>query len=399
MMNRKIVISVNTAWNIYNFRSGLVRALIGQGYEVTVMAPDDEYSSRLKAMGCRFVGLPMDDHGTNPGRDLALLGRYWKALHSVRPSAYLAYTIKPNVYGSIAAQALGIPVINNIAGLGTTFINKTMLTYLVKRLYRLAMRNSGKVFFQNVDDQHLFIQAGLIKSELTDVLPGSGIDLRHFQPATPQPLPNRRFCFLLVSRMLRDKGIEEFAEAARLVRQQIPDAQFQLLGSVDEKNTNSIPLHTIRQWDKHGLIQYLNKTDDVRPHVAAADCIVLPSYREGLPHSLLEAAAMARPIIATDVAGCKDIVDDNINGFLCHPKDAPDLAEKMFKMIRLAPEQRSKMGASGRQKVVLLFDEKIVILKYLHAIEKITAENKGQPHPRVISRQNNKNCKAEISEQ
>jgi glycosyltransferase involved in cell wall biosynthesis len=387
MMNRKIVISVNTAWNIYNFRSGLVKALIEQGYEVIVMAPDDEYSPRLTALGCRFISLTMDNNGTSPGRDFALLIKYWRALRSVRPAAYLGYTIKPNVYGSIAANRLGIPVINNIAGLGTTFINSTILTCLVKRLYRLSLRRSSRVFFQNSDDRNLFLHEGLIQSELADVLPGSGIDLLHF---LPRPLPSmhkRYFRFLLVSRMLRDKGVEEFAEAAEIVHRHIPAVQFQLLGSVDANNANSIPLEKIMRWEKSGLIQYLSNTDDVRPYLASADCIVLPSYREGVPHSLLEAAAMARPIIATDVVGCKDIVDHNVNGFLCKVKNATDLAEKMIQMIRLTPEQRIEMGGRGREKVALHFDEKLVISKYLSAIEQVKSAAKGhtmQPlKPRV----------------
>jgi glycosyltransferase involved in cell wall biosynthesis len=387
MMNRKIVISVNTAWNIYNFRSGLVKALIEYGYEVIVMAPDDEYSPRLTALGCRFISLSMDNNGTSPGRDLALLIKYWRALRLVRPAAYLGYTIKPNVYGSIAANRLGIPVINNIAGLGTTFINSTLLTCLVKRLYRLSLRRSSRVFFQNSDDRNLFLHEGLIQPELADVLPGSGIDLLHFFPLPLPSMRKRRFRFLLISRMLRDKGVDEFAAAAEIVHRHIPAVQFQLLGSVDANNPNAIPMERIRRWENSGFIQYMNNTDDVRPYLAGADCIVLPSYREGVPRSLLEAAAMARPIIATDVVGCKDIVDHNINGLLCKVKDAADLAAKMIQMIRLSPEQRREMGARGRQKVALQFDEKVVISKYLSAIEQVKTvgkEHTMQPLKRTV---------------
>jgi glycosyltransferase involved in cell wall biosynthesis len=378
-MNKKIVISVNTAWNIHNFRSGLVRALSRQGYDVMVMAPDDEYSRRLSPLGCRFKMLPMDNNGTSPGRDLALLMKYWRVLQSVRPFVYLGYTIKPNVYGSIAAHGLDIPVINNIAGLGTTFINKTMLTGLVKRLYRASLRKSNRIFFQNSDDRNLFVQAGLAQPEVADVLPGSGIDLQHFVPSPPPPLQNRPFRFLLVARMLKDKGVEEFAAAAEIVRRALPGVQFQLLGPVDAKNPNAVALERIMRWEKDGLVRYLKETDDVRPHMADADCIVLPSYREGVPHSLLEAAAIGRPIITTDVAGCKDVVDHRSNGFLCKVKDAPDLAEKMVHMVRLSHEQRLEMGANGRKKVTLQFDENIVIAKYLNAIGQLEGGGKGRP--------------------
>jgi len=376
-MNKKIVISVNTAWNVYNFRSGLVRALIRHGYDVMVMAPEDGYARRLASLGCRYKLVPMDNNGTNPGRDLALLIKYWRVLQSIRPLAYLGYTIKPNVYGSIAAHGLQIPVINNIAGLGTTFIKNTMLTGLVKRLYQFSLKKSRRVFFQNQDDRNLFVRSGLALADVAAVLPGSGIDLRHFLPSPPAPLQDRGFRFLLVSRMLRDKGIEEFAAAAKIVRSHLPTANFQLLGPIDRNNPNSIPIARISEWEKSGLLSYLGETDDVRLHLARADCIVLPSYREGVPHSLLEAAATARPIIATDVAGCKDVVDDHSNGFLCKVKNANDLAEKMMHMAGLPEAQRLAMGIAGRKKMVAQFDENIVITQYLNAIEDLESSRRS----------------------
>jgi len=370
-MNKKIVISVNTAWNICNFRAGLVKSFVRQGYEVLVLAHDDEYAPRLAALGCHFKQLHMDQHGTSPSHDLALLVKYRRVLHSVRPLAYLGFTIKPNVYGSIAASGLAIPVINNIGGLGATFLHGAMLTELVKGLYRFSLRRSSRVFFQNRDDRQLFLDAKMARESVSELLPGSGIDLRHFQPlpmAAPAPAG---FRFLLIARMLKDKGVEEYVEAARIVRRHIPASQFQLLGGVDSDNPNAIRLGQIREWEAQGLVRYLDRADDVRPYLGQADCVVLPSYREGVPHSLLEAAASARPIIATDVVGCKDIVDDNCNGFLCRVKSGADLADKMIRMAQLTPEQRTCMGASGRAKVVREFDEDIVIDKYLAAIRQI----------------------------
>lgn len=379
MMNRTIVISINTAWNVFNFRAGLIKALIGRGYEVVVVAPEDEYAPRLLALGCRFINMPMDNNGTHPGRDLALLLRYFKVLRMLRPLAYLGYTIKPNVYGSIAAQMLGIPVINNIAGLGTTFINRSLLTTLVRELYRFSLRRSRRVFFQNDDDQNMFVQAGLVPKEITDLLPGSGIDLTHYLPAPVKPLHDRLFRFLLISRMLKDKGVEEFVAASSIVRQRMPGVEFHMLGFVDKGNGNSISLERIRVWEKNRLIHYCGKTDDVRPYLAQADCIVLPSYREGVPHSLLEAAAMARPIIATDVVGCREVVEHNANGLLCRVRDASDLAENMLQMIRFSPERRHAMGMAGRRKVIAQFDETIVITKYLDMLEEIAlASDKGR---------------------
>lgn len=372
MASPKIIISVNTAWNLYNFRSCLIKAFIQHGYQVIAAAPHDDYSHRLNELGCRFVHVPMDSNGTHPARDLSLLMHYFRLLQAERPCVYLGYTVKPNVYGSMAAHMLGIPVINNIAGLGTTFINSSALTHLVRLLYRVALRKSRRVFFQNADDQELFVNTGLVRPDSTDRLPGSGMDLTRFQAAASLPEQNRDFVFLLVSRMLKDKGVEEFVEAARLLRRKGLPAQFQLLGFVDTANPNSISWEKLCAWEAEGLVHYLGRTDDVRPYLANADCVVLPSYREGVPRSLLEAAAMARPIIATNVVGCKDVVDDHINGLLCLEKDAADLAEKMMEMLQFSPQRRAEMGMAGRRKVEREFDEKLVVQKYLNAIADIT---------------------------
>lgn len=384
-MGGKIVISINTAWNIYNFRRGLVSALVERGYEVVAMAPEDEYVERLRSLGCRFVRLPMDKNGTHPGRDLLLLARYASLLRAERPMAYLGYTVKPNVYGSMAAHMLGIPVINNIAGLGTAFIRQGLLMHIVRRLYRQALSRSHRVFFQNEDDRQLFIGSGLVDSRRTDRLPGSGVNLAHYHPSIAvhageadeqgrhrQPSsdsrPDGRISFLLVARMLRDKGIEEFVQAARIIRQRVPQAQFRLLGAIDTANPNSIPASRIRAWEAEGLVSYLGKCDDVRPHLREADCVVLPSFSEGLPRCLLEAAAMERPIITTDAAGCRDVVEHGVNGFLCRARDGADLAGRMMDMLELPRQRRIEMGCAGRRKIAAEFDEGIVIQKYLDVL-------------------------------
>jgi glycosyltransferase involved in cell wall biosynthesis len=370
-MNRKIIISINSAWNIYNFRRGLIGGLAEQGYQVVALAPEDDYAERLKQSGCRFISLDMDCNGTHLARDLSLLKQYYQILRKERPIAYLGYTVKPNVYGSLAAHALGIPVVNNIAGLGTTFINQGVITWVVKLLYRLALSRSHRVFFQNPEDMSLFTSMGLVRAGLTDCLPGSGMDLSRFQPLPGPDEVGRPFRFLLISRVLRDKGIAEFAAAAVLVRRHYPNSEFHLLGPIDAANPNSISLETIRKWETESTFRHIGMTDDVRPHIRDADCVVLPSYREGLPRSLLEAAAMARPLIATDATGCREVVEDNVNGFLCKVRDGADLAEKMVRMMSLAPERRLEMGLAGRRKVEAHFDEKLVIQKYLAALNSV----------------------------
>ena len=288
-MKVKVIIALNTAWNLYNFRAGLIRALVAEGYEVVAVAPLDEYAARLSELGCRFVPLAMDNRGTHPGRDLLLLLRFYLVLRRERPDVYLGYTVKPNIYGSLAAHLLGIPVVNNIAGLGTVFIKDNWLTRLVRWLYRVALSRSRCVFFQNNDDLDLFVNAGLVGPGKVARLPGSGIDLRAFQPAPMRPLIGRPFGFLLVARMLRDKGVIEYVDAARLVRRNFPDVEFCLLGFVGVQNPTAISSEQMAVWVKEGVVCYLGATDDVKPHLAAADCVVLPSYREGTPRSLLEA--------------------------------------------------------------------------------------------------------------
>jgi glycosyltransferase involved in cell wall biosynthesis len=371
----RILIALNTAWNLVNFRSGLIRTLVAQGYEVVAVAPDDAYSERLVGLGCRFIALPMDNQGAHPGRDLLLFFRFLKLLHRERPDVFLGYTVKPNIYGSLAASILGIPVVNNIAGLGAVFIQDGWLVRLVRGLYRVALSRSAKVFFQNNDDRDLFINARMVKAAVSDLLPGSGIDLTHFTCTVDQYrlLHSARnggnnFRFILIARMLKDKGVGEYVAAAKLIRARYPQAQCFLLGFVDALNPVAISGSEIDAWVAQGNVFYLGVSDDVRVEIAGADCIVLPSYREGTPRTLLEAAAMGKPIITTDAVGCREVVDDGVNGYLCEVRDAEDLAAKMLCMIELSPSERAAMGAAGRKKMELQFDESIVIDKYLEVI-------------------------------
>ncbi len=364
------MIGLNTAWNFVNFRAGLIRALVEAGYEVVAVAPLDGYVERLEALGCRFVAMPMDNHGKHPGRELVLLLRLWRLLRHEQPDVYLGYTIKPNIYGSLAARALGIPVINNITGLGAVFSRGGLIASFVKGLYRVALKRSRKVFFQNDDDLELFVRAGLVAPAVTARLPGSGIDITLFSVV---PLPNKETLrFLLIARLLWEKGVGEFVEAARRLKASGIRAEFDLLGFVDDNNPEAISGTQLEAWASEGVIRYLGVSNDVRIEIAQVDCVVLPSYyREGTPRTLLEAAAMGRPLITADSIGCRDVVEDGINGYLCRPRDAVDLATKLLAMINQRPEERSAMGLRGRAKIESEFDERIVIHNYLQAIAAI----------------------------
>jgi glycosyltransferase involved in cell wall biosynthesis len=369
-LSARVIIALNTAWNLFNFRSGLIRALVSHGYNVIAVAPADEYAPQLAALGCRFVPLPMDNKGTHPGRDLLLLWRFIRLMRKEGPDVFLGYTVKPNVYGSLAAHFSGVPVINNVAGLGTVFIKGGWVNWFVRALYRGALARSRKVFFQNEDDRQLFITGGLVNEALTDRLPGSGVDLKKFEPV---PLPGRSVIrFLLIARMLWDKGVGECVEAARLLKSRGLNSEVCLLGFLDVQNPAAISTTQMDEWVAEGVVRYLGVSDNVREEIAQADCVVLPSfYREGTPRTLLEAAAMARPIITTDSVGCRDVVDDGVNGLLCRPRDATDLADKMALMISMSQTEREAMGLRGREKVEREFDEKIMIDKYLAAIEAV----------------------------
>lgn len=362
----KVAIVLNTSWNIYNFRMNFVRTLLEKGYEVHTIAPVDSYTARLVDAGCHHHPVRMDSRGINPIKDFALILELRGIYKKVRPDIILHYTIKPNIYGAVAAATLGIPTVNNVCGLGTVFLRNNILSRVAILLYRWSFRFPKKVFFQNPDDRDLFIKQNLVAPESADLLPGSGIDLQRF---APQPFRrNTTFTFLLISRLITDKGILEYVEAIRRLKAEGINARFQLLGAKDPLHRRGIPVETIQQWIDDRTVEYLGTTEDVRPFIHEADCIVLPSYREGTPHTLLEAASCAKPIVATDVPGCKQVVEHNVNGLLCRLKDADDLAEKMKAISRLRDEALLQFGENGRKKMEEEFDESRVIGKYLDAI-------------------------------
>jgi glycosyltransferase involved in cell wall biosynthesis len=366
---KKIVICLNTSWNIYNFRLNLARALKNAGYDVVLVAPYDVYSEKLKDE-FTYYDIYMNNKGTNPKEDIKTLIWFYKLYKMIKPDVVLNYTIKPNIYGNIACGLLGVKTINNISGLGTVFINESLVTKVVKWLYKYSLGKSSKVFFQNRDDLNLFIKENLVDKYKCDLLPGSGIDTNKFVPVEYKN-EDDTFRFLVIARMLWDKGVGEYVEAAKILKKKYKNVEFQLLGSLDAVNNTSISKEQMQEWTSEGLVNYLGVTDDVKEFIKKADCVVLPSYREGVPRTLLESASMAKPIVTTNVAGCKEVVDDGINGYLCEVRNAQDLADKMEMMLNLSEGERSKMGKKGREKMIKEFDEKIVIDKYLQAIKEL----------------------------
>ena len=361
---RPLVLSVNSAWNIVNFRAGLVRALIGSGYRIVALAPDDGHAQGVRDLGCEFIDLPMQSHGVNPWRDGALFFRYLRILRGLRPSAFLGFTIKPNVYGSLAAHALDVPVINNIAGLGAAFVRRDWLRFVASSLYKVSLRSSTRVFFQNSDDQRLFLEEGLVREDRAQLLPGSGVDLAWFS-LRPFQHGRERPVFLFVGRLLQHKGVTEFVDALRILRAQGVPCEARLLGSLDAANPSSIGAEKVRRWESEGLVRYLGFRHDVREAVGEADVVVLPSYVEGTPRSLLEAAAMGRPLVATDVPGSRDVIRDGENGFLVPIRDSVALAAVLRRMSEIGAERREAMGVASRRLVERNYDEQEVIARYL----------------------------------
>ncbi|CAH6795004.1 putative Lipid carrier : UDP-N-acetylgalactosaminyltransferase; glycosyltransferase [Vibrio chagasii] len=367
--NKKVFITSNTSWYIYNFRRNTVQALLDEGYVVGVISPKDPYSVKLQDMGAEHFHIDIDQGGKNPFNDLRTLYSFFQLYKKHHPEVILNFTPKNNIYSTLAARVSGAKSINNIAGLGQIFIEDNLTAKLARFLYKISQPSAFKVFFQNDDDKELFIQNNLVPTRIIDRVPGSGVDLSRFKVS---PSPNDSTVrFLLIARMLYDKGVGHYVEAARELKEKYGNqVEFRLLGFLDVANSSSVSKAEMDSWIEEGVVTYLGISDNVEEEIAKVDCLVLPSfYREGVPKSLLEACAMGKPIVTTDNVGCRETVDDGINGYLCQPRSTSSLVEQLDKMISLSHDERLLMGTKSRRKVEREFDEKIVIDKYLHTVK------------------------------
>ncbi|HEX5259379.1 MAG TPA: glycosyltransferase family 4 protein [Sphingomicrobium sp.] len=372
----KILLAANSTWNLVNFRSPIICELCRRGFEVIAAAPVDESAAALQAMGVRVEPIEIDSGGLSPVADALLVMRYYRMMKRVAPAALLAFTPKPNIYSSIAARWAGVPVINTITGLGTGFLSGAVLQKLVVHLYRMALRNSTRVFFHNDEDRALFLRLRLVRPDQAAVVAGSGIDLHAFAPGRGKS-SDAGPTFLFIGRLLRDKGIVEFAEAARQVRAQRP-ARFQIVGA-PERHPKAVAPELVESWVDEGIVEVLGRTDDVRPYIEQADCVVLPSYREGLPRAILEASAMGKPVIAADVPGCRQAVESGVTGLLCEARSSRALAEAMLSILDMPEDRRLEMGRRGRDKAERGFSEKHVVASYLEVIEQLERESHCSP--------------------
>jgi glycosyltransferase involved in cell wall biosynthesis len=368
----RIAICVNDAWNVLNFRIGLVRAMRAAGHELLVIAPPGPFVAALERLGLTVLPWELQPHGTRFGLEWRSLRGLYTLLRAHRPDVVLSFTIKPNVYGGLVCRWLGIPFLANITGLGAAFQKGFVWARLARALYALALGGACRVFFQNRDDQQAFVAQRVVHPGQTVLLPGSGVDLAHFRF---QPMADAaaggELRFLLAGRLLREKGVAEYAAAAALLKAKGLDARFQLLGDLCTGNPSSLGESWLHKQVASGAIQYLGTADDVRPVLAQAHVVVLPSYREGTPRSLLEAMAIGRPLVAADVPGCRDVVTPQANGVLCAPMDVAGLAAAMETLATLPFARLCEMGEYSRRRVENEYDEKLVILAYQRALDEV----------------------------
>jgi len=371
---QSIAFVANTSWSIYKFRLYLIEKLLEKGFVVYVLAPRDSYTTRFEHLpGLVYLELShFRGKNISPLQDLLLYKELLQHYRTLQPDIIFHYTIKANIFGTLAAAKAGIPAISVVTGLGYAFSGSSFLKSIARILYRNALRKNREVWFLNEDDCHDFTKDRLVDPNRAFVLPGEGVDADSFFAAPFEP-GKKTVTFLLIGRIIRHKGIHEFVQAAGLLQQQGLAVQCQLLGIFDDNNPVAISRQQVAEWERRGILTYLGHTDEVPPVIGQADCIVLPSYREGLPLSLLEGASMAKALIAADTPGCRTLIEEGINGYLCREKDGADLARKMTEYYHLPAAAKRQMGMAGRDKVLKNFTRERIAGIYLDKINSLHA--------------------------
>jgi len=365
----KILISANSGWNIVNFRAALIADLLSCGYEVEVLVPADSYAPEIRELGVSLHFMRMTATGMRPWRELLAIYDISRTVLAVRPDLLLNFTVKPNLYSSLVAALLRIPSIATITGIGRAIMGGAMSRRLILLLYRIAgMSRFSHFVFQNDVDRALFVDRKIVKTHATTLIRGSGVDVDKFRPRADRP-NTTAVTFVFVGRIMREKGIREFVSAAQAVYASEPAVSFAAIGSFESPSEGP---HQLPGWLGSGIdgaVRFHGHVTDVHHFMSNADCVVLPSYREGLSRSLLEAAAMAKPIITTNVPGCRDIVSDGINGFLCAPQSAASLEHAIRRFLRLSSEERAAMGMEGRRLVEKYFSNEIITREYVELVK------------------------------
>lgn len=362
--DKKILILVNRVTTLFNFRIELVEKLINEGYEIVVSMPYHKKAEILKSKGCKYENVKIERHGTNPIKDLSLLQYYKKIIKKHNPDAILSYTVKPNIYGTIAARKFNIPIIANVTGLGIAIMNKGLTQNVLKTMYKYSFKSVYKVFFQNEGNKNYFIN-NICKLNNYEVLPGSGVNLQKF-PFEEYPKENNTLHFLYVGKMMKDKGIDYLLEAIEQIKTKNKNCTFTLVGRFEENYKEKINASV-----KSGLIIYKPETENVQELYKNCHAIIHPTFHEGMSNILQEAASTGRPLLASNIHGCKEIIDENKNGFLFEPKNSKSIVDAVEKFIKLPYSNKIAMGSYSRKKVEKEFDRNIVIEKYLKTIKEL----------------------------
>lgn len=375
LKGKKIAVIENGLFSTYTMREALMLHLINEGCEVYILTHTNRFVSQVEKMGLRVVNIGSGN--LNPYKVSKYIYNLRQALKKIKPDVCLTFSIRPAIWGNLITRQLKIPTITNITGIGPLFISNSLVYRTARTMYKKALSKTKKIFFQNYDDMNLFLENRFVKKSVAERIPGSGVDYVKFKPLTSKQKDPDIFSFLFIGRLIKDKGIFEYISAARYIRKKFPHAVFNVIGPFWTQNLkkNTITQSQLQNWIDEGVIDYHGEKKDVRKFIAEADCIVLPSYREGTSNTLLEAASMGKPVIATNTTGCKEIVTDTVTGFLCNVKDEHDLAAKMEQMILLSVDERNEMGKKARIKIIKEYDKQIVIDAYSKAIGDVFAKD------------------------
>lgn len=361
---RKVLFLVNHDVVIYNFRLELVERLRADGHEVVISSPYGERIEDLKALGCEYRDIELSRHGMNPVREMKLLFDYIRLIREVKPDIVFSYTIKPNIYGGMACALMGVPYVANITGLGTAVENGGFVQQLTVLLYKIAFARVQRVFFQNEENRAFFADRN-IAVQKHGILPGSGVNLQRFSPLAYPEGETTEFVF--ISRIMREKGADQYLDAAEAIRKKYPNTVFHVCGFCEQDYEKRL-----QDLQEKGIIVYHGMVRDVKAVLAKTHCTIHPTfYPEGLSNVLLESCACGRPIITTDRSGCREVVDDGINGLVVEQRSSEDLIEKIEAFLALPWEVRRDMGLQGRKKVEAQFDRQIIVEKYLEELASV----------------------------
>lgn len=361
-MNKRVLLLGNHAAYIYNFRLEIIKRLLKEGCQVTISSPNGDRIKDLIKLGCTHHDIDIDRHGINPWEEFKLYRIYKEFIKQLQPDVVLTYTIKPNLYGGMACSSLKVPFIANITGLGGAIERGGLLSFILYSMYRFSLRGASMTFFQNEENRKAFLKHRIARHK-ERLIPGSGVNIERFSYAD-YPGPEEKMIFTFIGRLMKNKGIEEFIKAAKTIKGFKSDIIFRCIGFIDTEDTKMMS-------ELSSVCDYIEFTPDIRPYIAQSQAVVLPSYHEGMANVLLEAAAMGRPVIASNVPGCIETFDEGITGFGCEVRNADSLADAILRFIHLPWDRKKGMGQAGREKMEREFDRNLVVEAYIQEIEKI----------------------------